>query len=122
MATVNGVVDGAMSLPTGDPADEPDAPVTIGPRGREWLREWPVGVVLLAVTISLVIAVVSDVQEGVLMLAGSVLLAGLLRLGLPTRRAGVLAVRRRAADVITLFGVAAVLLVLGLITRGGTGG
>jgi hypothetical protein len=92
-------------------------------RGGRWLlAEWPMGLVLLGTTISLLVAVMVDVQEGVLMLGGSVLLAGLLRLALPTRRAGVLAVRRRAADVITLFGSAVLLFVLGILTHGGSGG
>lgn len=77
---------------------------------RGWWSEWPIALVLLGVAISLLIVANGDLPRGVFSLAGSTALGGLLRLVLPTQRAGVLAVRRRALDVIILFGVTALLL------------
>jgi hypothetical protein len=70
-------------------------------------RELPLLAVLAVVTAGLVLGVLSRWRVGAVVLGGAVLLAGLLRLVLPARRAGLLVVRTRRLDV-------AVLLVLGV--------
>jgi hypothetical protein len=70
-------------------------------------RELPLLAVLLAVAGGLVLGLMSRWRVGAVVLGGAVLLAALLRLVLPARRAGLLVVRSRRLDV-------AVLLVLGV--------
>ncbi|REF37419.1 DUF3017 domain-containing protein [Thermasporomyces composti] len=82
---------------------------------RPWpRRQWPLLVVLTGVAISLVSAVVADFRPGMVMLAGSVLLAALFRLVLTTRRAGLLVLRSRTTDVLTLTAMGLGILVLAL--------
>jgi hypothetical protein len=52
--------------------------------------------------------------RGVLVMAGAMVLAGLFRLVLPTRQAGLLAVRGRLADVLCYAGVGTALWFVGL--------
>lgn len=52
--------------------------------------------------------------RGVLLLAAACAVAGLCRLLLPVRQAGLLAVRSRPADVLCYFGLAVAISVLGL--------
>jgi Protein of unknown function (DUF3017) len=53
--------------------------------------------------------------RGVLFMAGALILAGLFRLSLPIRQAGILAVRGRAVDVLCYVGSGAALWVVGLL-------
>jgi hypothetical protein len=53
--------------------------------------------------------------RGVLFMAGALVLAGLLRLALPARQAGILAVRGRTVDVLCYVGAGAALWVAGLL-------
>ncbi len=55
--------------------------------------------------------------RGVLILAGAMLLGAVLRLVLPARRAGPLAVRSRAFDVVCYLGSAVMIVTLGLWLR-----
>jgi len=77
-----------------------------GPRPR-WWRQWPIAVVLVAVAASLAVIALDHFRIGSLMLAGSLVLAFILRLVLPQSRAGMLAVRSRTVDLIVLGGQAA---------------
>ncbi len=52
--------------------------------------------------------------RGVLVFAGSMVIAGLLRLLLPARQAGLLAVRSRAFDVLCYCGAGVAIVALGL--------
>jgi hypothetical protein len=53
--------------------------------------------------------------RGVLFMAGSLILAGLFRLGLPARQAGILAVRGRLTDVLCYVGTGSALWLVGLL-------
>ena len=90
-------------------------------RGSRWRAvgaEWPLGLVLALAAVGL--ALVSDsgrsVRPGGLVLAGALGLGAVLRTVLPTRRAGLLAVRGRALDCVLLTGGAVLLAVLVLAT------
>jgi hypothetical protein len=76
------------------------------------LREAPTGVVLAVVAAGLVLVAAHDWRLGSDVVGLGVVLAGALRLGLPERAAGMLAVRSRALDagVLLVLGVAVVLL------------
>lgn len=82
---------------------------------RAWTAEWPVALVLVGVAVGLLISGTDGAGRGTTIIAASVLLGGVLRLLLPTSYAGVLAVRRRLIDVITLFGLGVLLLAFGLL-------
>ncbi|HKE52553.1 MAG TPA: DUF3017 domain-containing protein [Actinomycetes bacterium] len=81
---------------------------------RRW-REWPIALVLSCVTISLIVVAANHFRRGSVLLAASVLLATGLRLVLPARQAGLLAVRSRLVDVIALGGLGGGLMVLALV-------
>lgn len=66
------------------------------------VREWPLLLVLAVAVIGLVIAALADFRTGSLVVAIALLLAAALRVVLPQRDAGLLAVRRRSVDVLTL--------------------
>jgi Protein of unknown function (DUF3017) len=80
------------------------------------LRNLPIVVVLAlsATGIGYAAAVPRHWLRGVLLLAAACGLAGLFRLVLPARQAGLLAVRGRLVDVLCYGGLAAAIVVLGL--------
>ncbi len=80
-------------------------------RSRGWWRQWPILVVLLGVVVALVLVALDYFRRGSVVLAGSVLLAAFLRLLLPDREAGLLAVRSRRVDV-AILGVMGALLAI----------
>lgn len=90
-------------------AGHPLPPIRPWPR-----RQWPLLVVLTGAVVSLGVAVVVDFRPGMVLLAGSVLLAALFRLVLTTRRAGLLVLRGRMTDVVTLTTMGLGILVLAL--------
>ncbi|MBA3618097.1 MAG: DUF3017 domain-containing protein [Acidothermales bacterium] len=66
------------------------------------VREWPLLLVLAVAATGLVIAALANFRTGSLVVAIALLLAAALRVVLPQRDAGLLAVRRRSVDVLTL--------------------
>lgn len=76
------------------------------------LRQLPSLVVLLAVAAGLLLTATVDAQPGVIVVGLALLLAGALRLSLPTRRAGWLVVRSRGLDASFLLVVGFTLLLL----------
>lgn len=80
------------------------------------LRQWPLLLVLLGLTGSLVaVMVMDDFRPGAMGFGATMLAAGVLRLCLPERVAGLLAVRARALDVVTLFLLGGCTLTLALV-------
>jgi hypothetical protein len=77
--------------------------------------EWPLGLAGVVAVAGLVILTFYDWRNGVLIFAGGVLLAGLLRGVLSDTAAGLLHVRGRMFDTLLLLGVGAAILLLGLI-------
>ncbi|TDO36428.1 DUF3017 family protein [Kribbella sp. VKM Ac-2527] len=77
--------------------------------------EWPLGLAGVVAVAGLVILTFYDWRNGVLIFAGGVLLAGLLRGVLSDTAAGLLHVRGRMFDTLLLLGVGASILLLGLI-------
>lgn len=71
-------------------------------RRRNWLRQWPISVVLLGITIALVTVATDHFRRGAVILSASVILAFFLRLLLPAKDAGWLAVRSRRVDLVVL--------------------
>jgi hypothetical protein len=86
------------------------------PRPGLLQREWPFIVVAAGITLGLVVVVLFDrFRRGTLLLAVSVVLGAWLRALLPTERVGVLAVRGRLFDVVTLLVLGGGLTVLALV-------
>ena len=82
---------------------------------RPWpRRQWPLLVVLSGIAISVLLVVFVDFRPGMTLFALSVLLAAVFRLVLTTRRAGLLVLRSRTVDVLTLAAMGGMLLVLAI--------
>ena len=80
-----------------------------------WLRrQWPLLLVLALVAAGLVTVVVDGFRPGTVIVASAVLLAAVFRLVFPSRIVGLLVLRSRAMDVVTLtiLGVSALVLAL----------
>ena len=94
----------------------PQRPVRGGGFRTLDLRNLPIVVVLALGTTGIAYAAIVQQHwlRGVLLLAGGCGLAGLFRLLLPARQAGLLAVRGRVIDVLCYTGLAAAIVVLGL--------
>ncbi|MCI0689157.1 MAG: DUF3017 domain-containing protein [Sporichthyaceae bacterium] len=101
-------------LTTPEAPAPPPSIVDPAPVDRRW-REWPIALVLTCVLISLGVVAANHFRRGSVLLAASVLLATGLRLILPARQAGLLAVRSRLLDVIALGGLGGGLMVLALV-------
>lgn len=78
-------------------------------------REWPFLLVVAAALVAVVVVASGHVKRGTVALGGALLLAALLRLVLPTRDAGLLAVRSRVLDVLASGGLGAAVVVLAVI-------
>ena len=87
-----------------------------GPLNRSGrLREWPFGVVVATALVGLVVVAELDrFRRGSVVFAGAFGLAGVLRLVLPTRVAGLLAVRGRVFDIVAYLALAAGIAVLAI--------
>jgi len=79
------------------------------------VRHLPVASVLALVALGLAVVASSHWRRGVVLVAGGLLLGGGLRLLLPARLAGLLAVRARWLDVATYTGLGAAILVVALV-------
>jgi len=77
--------------------------------------EWPLVLSLLVAATGLVVLTFYNWRNGVMVFAGAVLLAGLLRASLSDTAAGLLHVRGRMFDTALLLGVGAAIITLGLI-------
>jgi len=79
---------------------------------RRLARELPILVVLAGFGAGVTLVGLHYWRKGLFVIGLALLFGGFIRLVLPTRRAGVLAVRGRTADVLTLasFGAAVVLI------------
>lgn len=91
---------------------------TPGDRRRHLPAEAPMIAVLLVAAIGLLRVATSNWREGAVLLGGSLLLAAVLRAVLPQDRAGLVAIRSRAVDVLSYTGLGlAVVLLAVTITR-----
>ena len=79
------------------------------------LNQWPLLVVLSGLAVGVVLVWVQHWRRGAFVMGAAVLLASGLRLVLPQRLAGLLAVRGRAFDVCCTVVVGAAIIVLALL-------
>lgn len=97
---------GAGSVPESSAEALPDNVRHLRPQPAPRLREWPITLVSLVLIVSLGITSADHFRRGAVLFSFGIALAFFLRLLLPERDAGLLAVRSRKVD----------LLVLGLLT------
>jgi len=103
-----------MTRPAGGPAPGRPPLYLRRPLLAGFLRQWPLLVVILAVGAGLLLVAAQQWRLGLVVMGLAVVLAGLLRLLLPVRRVGFLAVRSRPVDVtlMTVVGLAVVVIAL----------
>ena len=82
-------------------------------------REWPFATVFVVALGAVALIALGNLQHGVLILGCALLLGSGLRFALPTPRAGLLAIRGRGVDVITMGLLGLVMLVLSVIPLAG---
>jgi Protein of unknown function (DUF3017) len=87
-------------------------------RGRvaRFVAEVPMALVIIGAGVGLVVIAMHHFRWGSLAVAAAVLGGALFRLVLPTRTAGLLAVRSRFTDVVTMGVIGGALLVLAAVT------
>jgi hypothetical protein len=85
------------------------------------LRQWPLLIILAGVAAGLVIATLGEStwRLGCLVIGGSMGVAALLRLVLPSREAGLLQVRTKPFDVAALALSSAAIVALAIVVPGG---
>ena len=71
------------------------------PKGSVW-REWPIAIVVLGLVIGMVVVALGYFRAGAVTMSGAALMALFVRVLLPTREVGLLAVRSRWIDVVVL--------------------
>jgi hypothetical protein len=110
-----------MTGPAGRPAQTPRPPATQRPPLylrrpliAGFLRQWPLLLVIVAVGVGLLLVAADRWRIGLVLMGLALVLAGLLRLLLPVRRIGFLAVRSRPVDVALTTGVGLVVAVIAL--------
>ena len=93
-------------------ADEPEVrldgegnPIDDQPLIERTIDQWPLALVLLALVAALVVLTFYDFRVGSIMLGAAILFAAALRTVLPHERAGLLAIRSRPVDLITMYGL-----------------
>jgi hypothetical protein len=107
------IAESAVSVPV---------PVPVAPQRRRglWaglLSDLPLALVICGVGVGLVVIAMHHFRWGNLAISASVLAGAGFRLLLPTRRAGLLVVRSRFTDVLTMGIIGGALMVLALVTR-----
>lgn len=126
----------ASPLPPPRPAQPPTpapAPRTLPPMAdtgstahpaRRILAEWPILLILggVAFGMSLALGDNDSLLSGTFVIGVTLVLAAALRLFLPTRTAGSLAIRRKAIDVAMYTSLGSVMVALGLLVQGIFGG
>ena len=101
--------------PEVDPVGPADAEADGSPARPEvpyWLAQVPYFLVMSALAAGIVVVAAAYFKRGPAIIAGALLLAAAFRLFLPKEWAGMLAVRRRWVDLLTLVTLAVLLIVL----------
>ena len=94
-----------------------------GPRNARratprWLGHLPYVAVLFGVAVGLAVVATGHFKRGSLLLGAAVLLGALVRLVLPESQVGLLAIRKRAIDVLILVGFALAIGAVAYVVQG----
>ena len=87
---------------------------SIGRTLRALAIEWPFAIVFTTAAIAVIVVSLGALKHGLTILAAALLVGSALRFVLSPARAGLLAVRRRGVDVVTMALLGALLLLLAL--------
>jgi len=90
-------------------------PIDDQPLVQRAVDQWPLALVLLGVTIGLVVLTFYDFRTGAVIVGASIIFAAALRTVLSHERAGLLAVRSKPIDQLTVYGLGIALTILALI-------
>lgn len=82
--------------------------------------QWPFAAVSALAAVAVAVTALGGLERGLILLGGALLLGSVLRFVLPPSRAGLLAVRRRGTDVVTmaLLAIGVLSLALWLVVDG----
>ena len=80
-------------------------PIDDQPLFERTIDQWPLALVLLGLAAGLVVLSFYDFRVGSILLGVAIIFGGALRLVLPRDRAGLLAIRGRPIDLLTMFGL-----------------
>jgi hypothetical protein len=97
----------------------PSGTSSLARTARELAAEWPFSVVFGTATAAVIVIAFGVLQHGLALLGAALLLGSILRFILSPARAGLLAVRRRGTDVVTMALLGAIMLVLSVVPYNG---
>lgn len=102
---------------TGDADDRPPVRrhAKRAPKARRRFHDWPILIVLLGIAAGLTYTGMEHIKRGPMIVAAFVCLGALLRLVLPQRLVGLLAVRSRVVDVILMFALGLAIAVVTVV-------
>ena len=104
---------------TPDPEDErldgEGNPIDDQPLVQRAVDQWPLALVLLGVALGMLLLTVVNFRFGSVVIGVSVIFAGALRTVLTHERAGLLAIRSRPVDLLTVYALGITLTTLALI-------
>ena len=110
------VVEDVQVVGAPEVADVPEIVAVESQERNGVLRELPLALIIGGVGLGLVIIGLHHFRWGNLVIAGSLLAGAFFRLVLPTRQVGLLAVRSRFTDIVTMTAMGGSLMILALIT------
>ncbi len=90
-------------------------PIDDQPLIERTIDQWPLALVLLGLASGLAILSFGDFRIGSIVLGASVLLGAALRTVLTHERAGLLAIRSRPVDLVTMYGLGLALTTLAVV-------
>ncbi|MEO8107976.1 MAG: DUF3017 domain-containing protein [Actinomycetes bacterium] len=90
-------------------------PIDDQPLIERTIDQWPLALVLLGLVIGLVVLSFYDFRAGSIALGVAIIFGGALRAVLPRERAGLLAIRGRPIDLLTMFGLGIALTTVGVL-------
>lgn len=90
-------------------------PIDDQPLIERAIDQWPLALVLLGLVVGLVLLSFYDFRVGSVVLGGSIIFGGALRTVLSQERAGLLAIRSRPIDLLTMYGFGLALTTVALV-------
>ncbi|MCZ3387524.1 MAG: DUF3017 domain-containing protein [Actinomycetia bacterium] len=80
-------------------------PIDDQPLIERTIDQWPLALVLIGLAAGLIVLSFYDFKVGSIMLGAAAIFAAALRMVLPRDRAGLLAIRSRSVDLVTMYGL-----------------
>ena len=90
-------------------------PIDDQPLIERTIDQWPLALVLLGMVIGLIVLTFYDFRVGSIVLGVAIVFAGALRTVLTHDRAGLLAIRSRPVDLITMYGLGVALTTVAVV-------